>query len=68
MAKDYINFSNAEYLINGIGQKAVDAFIGKHLDDDRLFAKFRAINRYGDAQKAGVAATASAATLQTVDG
>ena len=38
-ARDYVNFSNAEYLCNGVGRKIIDDFIAEHLDDDQLFAK-----------------------------
>ncbi|MCB2170966.1 MAG: type IV secretory system conjugative DNA transfer family protein [Deltaproteobacteria bacterium] len=61
LAKDYVNFSNAEYLCNGVGHKPVNDFVAEHLDDDQLFAKYRSICNYGDNQRSGVTATASAA-------
>lgn len=56
-----MTFSNAEYLINNIGEKSVDGFMAYHLTDPRLFSKYKAIRSYGDNQRAGVTATASAA-------
>ena len=56
-----LTFSNAEYLINNLGEEAVDNFMAEHLSEPRLFAKYKAIRNYGNNQRAGVTATASAA-------
>lgn len=56
-----ITFANTEYLINGVGSKPVDDFVAKWLDNEQLFAKYRSICNYGDRQRSGVTATASAA-------